>query len=142
MTARTLEEIEAPAGFAPRITLEELEGRTTYRTPGPWRVASTSDYPPGEKPGINIDAGEHGLGGFVCEVCGPNPDEQMRADAYFIAHAPDLLAIAQGQRAEIARLKRFEEIVIGSEKALAELVKNHKMPGPVFENCDSGFLKS
>lgn len=52
------------------------------------------------------------------------------------------VAIAQEQRAEIARLKRFEEIVIGSEKALAELVKNHKMPGPVFENCDPGFLKS
>lgn len=105
MSERTLEEIEAPAGFAPRITLEELEGRTTYRTPGPWRVAPTSDYPPGEKPGINIDAGEHGLGGFVCEVCGPNPDERMRADAYFIAHAPDIFAIAQEQRAEIARLR-------------------------------------
>lgn len=103
MSERTLEEIEAPAGLAPRITLDELEGRTTHRTPGPWRVAPTSDYPPGEKPGINIDAGEHGLGGFVCEVCGPNPDERMRADAYFIAHAPDLLAIAQGQRAEIIR---------------------------------------
>ena len=100
------EKIEAAlAGFAPRITLEELEGRTTHRTPGPWRVAPTSDYPPGEKPGINIDAGECGLDGFVCEVCGPNPDEQMRADAYFIAHAPDLLAIAQEQRAEIARLR-------------------------------------
>ena len=105
MTARTLEEIEAPAGFAPRITLEELEGRTTYRTPGPWRVAPTSDYPPGEKPGINIDAGERGLGGFVCEVCGPNPDERMRADAYFIAHAPDLLAIAQEQRAVLQEAK-------------------------------------
>lgn len=105
MTARTLEEIEAPAGFAPRITLEELEGRTTYRTPGPWRVAPTSDYPPGEKSGINIDAGEHGLGGFVCEVCGPNPDERMRADAYFIAHAPDLLAIAQEQRAVLQEAK-------------------------------------
>lgn len=98
-------EMAASAGFAPRITLEELEGRTTYRTPGPWRVAPTSDYPPGEKPGLNIDAGECGLDGFVCEVCGPNPDEQMRADAYFIAHAPDLLAIAQEQRAEIARLR-------------------------------------
>ena len=59
-----------------------------------------------------------------------------------IDNFPCLLAIAQEQRAEIARLKRFEEIVIGSEKALAELVKNHKMPGPVFENCDPGFLKS
>ena len=105
MTARTLEEIETPAGSAPRITLEELEGRTTHRTPGPWRVAPTSDYPPGEKPGINIDAGEHGLGGFVCEVCGPNPDERMRADAYFIAHAPDLLAIAQEQRAVLQEAK-------------------------------------
>lgn len=65
----------------------------------------TSDYPPGENPGLNIDAGEFGLDGFVCEVCGPNPDEQMRADAYFIAHAPDLLAIAQEQRAEIERLR-------------------------------------
>lgn len=109
MTARTLEEIEAPAGFAPRITLEELEGRTTYRTPGPWRVAPTSDYPPGEKPGINIDAGEHGLDGFVCEVCGPNPDERMRADAYFIAHAPDLLAIAQQQRAALLAIWPFVE---------------------------------
>ena len=61
---------------------------------------------------------------------------------YGAAHTLRLLAIAQEQRAEIARLKRFEEIVIGSEKALAELVKNHKMPGPVFENCDPGFLKS
>ena len=99
MTRRTLEALK------PRLTLEELEGRTQFRTPGLWRVAPTSDYPPGEKPGINIDAGEHGADGFVCEVCGPNPDEQMRADAYFIAHAPDLLAIAQGQREEIARLK-------------------------------------
>ena len=105
MTARTLEEIETPAGPAPRITLEELEGRTTYRTPGPWRVAPTSDYPPGEKPGLNIDAGEHGLDGFVCEVCGPNPDEQMRADAYFIAHAPDIFAIAQEQRAVLQEAK-------------------------------------
>lgn len=111
MTARTLEEIETPAGPAPRITLEELEGRTTYRTPGPWRVAPTSDYPPGEKPGINIDAGEFGLDGFVCEVCGPNPDERMRADAYFIAHAPDLLAIAQQLRAEIARRPRVGSCV-------------------------------
>lgn len=92
MTGRTL------AALKPRLTLEELEGRTQFRTPGPWRVAPTSDYSLGEKPGINIDAGERGDEGFVCEVCGPNPDEQMRADAYFIAHAPDLLAIAQGQR--------------------------------------------
>ena len=98
MTERTLE------GAAPRLTLEELEGRTQFRTPGLWRVAPTSDYPPGAKPGINIDAGKHGTDGFVCEVCGPNPDEQMRADAYFIAHAPDLLAIAQGQRARLAAL--------------------------------------
>lgn len=53
----------------------------------------------------------------------------------------DLLAIAQGQREEIARLKLFETAVVDSEKALAELVKNHRMPGPVFENCDPGFLK-
>ena len=96
---------EARAELVPRITLEELEGRTTHRTPGLWRVAPTSDYPPGEKPGINIDAGEHGLGGFVCEVCGPNPDEQMRADAYFIAHAPDIFAIAQEQRAVLQEAK-------------------------------------
>lgn len=106
MTGRTLEALK------PRLTLEELEGRTQFRTPGPWRVAPTSDYPPGEKPGINIDAGEHGADGFICEVCGPNPDEQMRADAYFIAHAPDLLAIAQGQREEIARLKRLVKMAL------------------------------
>ena len=129
MTARTLEEIETPAGPAPRITLEELEGRTTYRTPGPWRVTPTSDYPPGEKPGINIDAGEHGLGGFVCEVCGPNPDERMRADAYFIAHAPDIFAIAQEQRAEIARLKRAiiaanRGVIAGEGVGLAYYMEN------------------
>lgn len=118
MTGRTLEEMAAQAGFAPRITLEELEGRTTYRTPGPWRVAPTSDYPPGEKPGINIDAGEFGLGGFVCEVCGPNPDERMRADAYFIAHAPDLLAIAQGQREKLRKAREDINWMLNSRQFL------------------------
>lgn len=55
----------------------------SQHTPGPWRVASASDYPSG----INVDARERG---YVALVGHPG-DSEAQANARLIASAPDLL---------------------------------------------------
>lgn len=53
-------------------------------TPGPWRVASASEF----SNGVNVCAGKM----FVALVSGSTPDETAQADALLISAAPDLLA--------------------------------------------------
>lgn len=57
-------------------------------TPGPWRVAPASHY---AGSAINVDAGENGLAGFICET-GHRGDHEAAANAYLIAAAPDMYA--------------------------------------------------
>lgn len=125
-------------------TLEEIEALAAEATPGPWEILKSGHVGATNTVQEITFGGKYG-GAWIqsAEQCGDEgtTGKEIIANAALIAALPDLLAIAQGQREEIARLRRFEEIVIESEKALAELVKNHKMPGPTFENCDPGFFK-
>jgi len=93
MTARTLEEIEALAAEA---------------TPGPWTTKGKSVKAlgaPSERTAPN------GWQGGICNCMGSGHGPRSRIDALaetnaaLIAELPNLLAIAQGQRVEIARLK-------------------------------------
>jgi len=117
MTARTLEEIEALAADA---------------TPGPWTTKGKSVKAlgaPSERTAPN------GWQGGICNCMGSGHGPRSRIDALaetnaaLIAELPNLLAIAQGQRAEIAKLKRAiiaanRGVIAGEGVGLAYYMEN------------------
>lgn len=97
-------------------TLEEIEVLAADATPGPWTTKGKSVKAlgaPSERTAPN------GWQGGICNCMGSGHGPRSRIDALaetnaaLIAELPNLLAIAQGQRAEIARLtalcERLEE---------------------------------
>lgn len=93
MTARTLEEIEALAKDA---------------TPGPWTTKGKSVKAVGAP---STGTAPNGWQGGICNCMGSGHgprsriDELAESNAALIAALPDLLAIAQRQREEMAALK-------------------------------------
>jgi len=93
MTARTLEEIEELAAEA---------------TPGPWVTKGKSVKAVGSP---STGTAPNGWQGGICNCMGSGHGPRSRIDelaennAALIAALPDLLAIAQGQREELERLR-------------------------------------
>ena len=81
---------------AARRTLEEIEALAAEATPGPWMLNADPPY----------DSVVGSDGRTVCCDTAYYPTAVSIEDMRLIAALPDLLAIAQGQREEIARLRK------------------------------------
>jgi hypothetical protein len=107
MTARTLEEIEALAAEA---------------TPGPWEVVEDFPY-------SSVEAIASPCNTTICCDTTFYPTSVTRENQSFIAEIWRLLAIAQEQRTEIARLKRAiitanSGVIFGEGVGLAYYMKD------------------